>query len=232
MAINFATAGTIKSVKPAKKSDRPEVSIADLEDFAALDAAIKSMTALKGVLEGNIKASMKSHFVEAGCDSKSRPVNFRGIDGAASASCELRARSSASSLSAEEQELLAKFSIPMRTDTVVAETLVINPAYLGDADLLAKVQTALNGVEGIPDDFILKQDGVSKTVVDGDALEVLFATGDEETAAALLPVVGTLAIKPVLSDSALAYGIVGRLLAGAASPDAGPARQKRETVAA
>jgi len=212
MAINFATAGTIKSVK-AKKSDRPEVSIADLEDFAALDAAIKSMTALKAILEGNIKASMKVHFVEAGCETKSRPVNFRGIDGNASASCELRARSSASTLSAEEQELLTKFNIPMRTDTVVAETLVINPAYLGNADLLAKVQKALNGVKDIPDDFILKQDGVSKTVVDGDALEVLFAKGDEDIAAVLLPVVGTLAIKPVLADSALAYGIVSKLLA-------------------
>ena len=210
MAISFTTAKPVQVAKP-KKNEPQRVEIADMEKLAALDSVIKSLTALKTTFEADVKAAMANRFVTDGCAKKGRPENFRGIEGVAEASCELRARSSASSLSNDEQTLLSRNSIPMTKIESVAETFVVNPAYAGDSELLGKVAAKLNSIKGIPEDFIQTQAGVSRTVIAEGAMDAIFQHGTMN-AHELLSIVATLAIKPKMNEDGAAYRIVREML--------------------
>ena len=77
----------------------------------------------------------------------------------------------------------------------MVDTFVINPAYINDSALMGKVAAKLNQVTDIPQDFIMKQEGVSKTVIGEGALDVMFKL-PAETVEGLLRTVGVLALKP------------------------------------
>lgn len=210
----FANAKQVKTDKPAAKKDKKEqVNVAGLTDLASIDAVIKALTALKTTIESDVKSEAAVHFVKTGCALKKRPENFRGVDEGSSASMELRIRSTTSVLSEEEQALLAENGIGTRTIVSVVDTYVINPDYKDNAEILGLVESRLSGVEGIPEDFIQKQDGVSKVVVAEDALDKVFTLSDEK-ARDLLSVVGVLAVKPKLdtTDISAALKAVGELL--------------------
>ena len=195
MAISFDNVKTVKPATKAKKSEKARVEIAGMHEYAALVAVMKSLEAVKASMEADIKAKMVEQFVTMGCERKARPDNFRGYEGEGEASCELRARSTTSPLSSDEQELLAKHKIPTTTVETVVDTFVINPAYIGDSELMGKVAAKLNQVKDIPQDFIMKQEGVSKTVIGEGALDVMFKL-PAETVEGLLRTVGVLALKP------------------------------------
>lgn len=199
----FANAKTLKTSAKAKKSDKEEIMIEGLEAVASLDAVIKSLTALKATMDADVKEAMLAHFVTSGAALKRRPDNFRGIENNASASCELRARSSASKLSDSEIELLTTNNIPTEVVVDTVETFVINPEYLSDAKVMASIEKALKKVKDIPEDLFLKQEGKSKTIVSDGAMAALFSSGDNDKISDLLSVVSVLAIKPKLENDDL-----------------------------
>jgi hypothetical protein len=210
----FATAKTLAAPKgKAKGKAKAEIEIAGLENLAAIDAVIKALTALKATVESDVKGTMAEHFIEAGAAKNGRPENFRGTDGKASASCELRARSSSSPLAPADVELLDRHGISHQTVETTIETYVINPAYKDDQALLGKVEKALKKVGGMPEDFILLQQGVAKTITTETSLDEVFRL-NKNVASGLLGVVGVLAVKPKLESGDIndAFTIVQSLL--------------------
>lgn len=191
----FAKAKVIEApVKPGKKDDKSEVRISGLEDYAIVTNLVKSLTAVQNTVGEEVKQEMRKIFA----NNRKRPENFRGVDGKASASCELRKRSSTSPLNDAEVELLERNDIPYDTLPVVEERFVINPAYADDQDLLERISAALSKVKGLPEDFILLQKGSAKKVVSDKTIEKVFECG---LADRFIDTVCTLAIKPKLDET-------------------------------
>lgn len=207
MSMFDSTKKVTTTAKAAKGKTKLEVETAGLQDYAAIDAAIKSLTALKETTGSAIKSQMMDKFVELGVELGARPESYTGVEGAATASLELRARATTSALSIEEVELLTENGIPTKTIVSTVETFIINPTYAENSALLSKIEKALKGIKGIPDDLFLKQDGSSKTVLGDDALEILFKNQDEDTIADILPVISVPAIKPKLATDDLSVAL-------------------------
>jgi hypothetical protein len=192
----FAEAKKVPAKKAAaKKAEEPRVETAGLEVYAAIDALEKQLKALKATVRPELDALMIGHFVNNG------PENYKGEEGQATASLELRKRSSASALNDSEQELLADSNISTEVVEDRPETYIINPAYAGDAKLLKKVSDAISKVAGLPTDFLQFQESTKKTVVTETSMTEVFRLNDKTTIASLIPVVGTLAIKPKTTAS-------------------------------
>jgi hypothetical protein len=209
----FSNAKLLNTTSKSKKVEAATVHIDGLETLASLDAVIKALSALKDTVESEVKSRGEIEFIQRGMEKKSRPDNFKAFDGIASASVQLKKRSSASALSDAEVALLSEVGISVETNQEIVSTFVINPAYKDDQKLLSNVEKKLKGVKGIPEDFILMQEGKSKTVVPDGALDEVFKL-DEDKVRALLPVVSTLAIRPSLADGDVtkAYDIIKDLL--------------------
>jgi len=199
MAI-FDKAKTIKTDSPSSKRSAPSVVLQGIEAVAALDTVIKSLTALKETKMVAVKDAMKERFVRIGIEEKRRPVNFKGIEGEASASCELRIRSRTSALSDAEVTFLTKHGITTKTVVSTPETFAINPAYLQDATVMRAVESALKKIKGLPEDFIQYQEGVSSTVVDDGALDEMFAKASKENCEQIINTIGVLAVKPKMNE--------------------------------
>jgi hypothetical protein len=191
MATNlFATAKVVEApVKSKKKDDKVEIQIDGLEDYAVLTDLIKNLTTIQATLAEDVKGKMREIFAK----STSRPENFRGVDGNASASCEMRKRSTASPLADGEVEVLMKNHVPFGENVLVEERFVINTKYTGDQELLKKISDALSKVKGLPEDFILLQKGSATKVVTDETVEKVFELGLGES---LIDTVAVLAIKP------------------------------------
>lgn len=206
----FSTAKTLKSPKAAAKSNKAEIEIGSLGFLAALKYTIQTLETVCATMDSQCKTQMARIFVQDGCAKKAKPESFKGFENltreengehvilAANASCEFRKRSTASGLSDEECAILDAHGIEYLTDTKVVETFVINPEYVNDQAMLAKVEKALKGIKGLPEDFIMKQEGVSKRVVTDNSVEQVF-NKPADVAEKLLPLVSTLAIKPTVA---------------------------------
>jgi hypothetical protein len=214
----FANATIAAPKKSTKKATKAEVKIKGLEVYAALDAAYKTIEALKVEARENINAQIQAYFVGEGAALKAQPANFRGVDADASASCELRKRSSRSFLNDQEVQLLAEAGIPVEEVQDKPETFIINPAYLSDTVLMNKIGTLLGSVKGIPADFIQKQEAKKSTVVTDESLIALFKKQEAEIET-LLPVITTTAVKPTLAKdkTAEALRLVAEKIAEAAN---------------
>lgn len=179
--------------KAAKKNAKEEIPVTGLANYAIIDKVVKGFTALQKTLGEGVKDEIVSTFVSMGGQFKKRPDNFRGTDGVASASCEIRKRASTSPLTPEETDLLDKNGVPYEEVTLQEDCYVINAAYFADQAMLEKVSKALEAVKGLPDDFIMRQTAIKKKVVTDESIETVFAKG---LAASLLDVVCVPAIKP------------------------------------
>lgn len=203
--------------KPAAKGKKKkEIKISGLLAVAAFDAVIKSMTAIKETMAATIKEGpMTDHFVAQGMLLKRTPESFTGVEGNAKASCELRKRSTSSVLSPEEVETLEAKGIPVETIVTTVETYRFNEKHLADPLLMAKIEKALSGIKGLPEDLLFFQEGVSKQVVADDAIDTLFRDiTDEDTVREILPLITVQAIKPtmVTDDSTAAFSIVNEIM--------------------
>lgn len=200
MATNiFAKATELKTQPKAKKSDRAEIQVPGLMALARIDAAMKALKALKETHETKVHAFMRDYFVRVGCATKSQPENFRGLDGAASASMELRKRSVNSQLTEAQVLLCTQYGVPVAESADRVETFVINPAYLENSELMEKVGLALSKVKGIPEDFIQKQVATKKMIVTDESLASIFSKPVDD-ATKLFDVVGVLAVKPKIDE--------------------------------
>ena len=182
-----------RTTKIERKGAKTEIEIQGLEDYAVIDSLIKSLEAVKDSYSEPVKSQAREVFLEG--DGGRKPANFRGTDGIAEASIELRKRSTRSTLSDEEVALLTANDVPFEVVEDVTEAYVINPAYLGDSALLARIEK----VKGLPEDFILKQEQVARRVVSDDSVNTVFSKG---LAKELLDVVTVLAIKAKLNAPA------------------------------
>lgn len=187
-----------KPVKATKSKDKAEVQITGLGDLAAVDALIKTLTAVKETLEADVKAQALAEF-KSQVAANHKYENFRGIDEGASASCEFRKRSSASGLNEADIDLLNSYGLPFGQNVSVESCYRINPKYTGDSKLLEKISNAISKVKDVPEDFIELQEGVSKPVVTEDTINM--ACKKPEAFDAVASVIGTLAIKPKLDDT-------------------------------
>jgi hypothetical protein len=199
----FATAKTI-APKTKTKAEKATVHINGLKRYAILVHLSKTFATMAELWGEKVRNQMTSHFVAEGCKTGKRPTNFMGTDGEASASCELRMRSSRSPLSIDEQVTAKDHDLPTEEIEDVVGTFVIAPAYATDMAMLAKIEmahTAYNigrpEAERIPDDLFMKQEAKTRVIISEKAMDELF-TRPADIVRDLLPLVGTLAIKPKL----------------------------------
>jgi hypothetical protein len=210
----FQTAQVVDTKKASKKkSDKVEVNMQGLEDYATVVSLMKNLEGIKSTLEGEIKSEMKSYFTKN--NNGSRPENFRGIEGNASASCEMRKRTATSALSETEISDLTADNIPVEKAVSTPERFVINPDFMNDQALLEKVSKALLSIKGLPENFIMMQPEVSKTVVSDETLDMICQKG---LLSKYFDAVTTMAIKPKLDkemDIAKVISAAKTLLIGA-----------------
>jgi hypothetical protein len=191
----FATAKAIAAKPTAKaKKDKLQIEVSGLADLAKLDALIKAATAMKATLETEIKTFGFDQFMEMA--GGTRPSSFEGTDGVATASVELRKRGTNSALNEEEVAALQAAGITPFKQIVTNGLFAINPKYAEDATLLGKVEKSLAKI--VPEDFIVRQDEVSKLVVSDEILDEAFRTAKP---APVLAIMTTMALKPKLSDA-------------------------------
>jgi hypothetical protein len=192
----FKTAKVVETKKPAK-AGKAEVQVSGLKTLAEIDALIKALDTLKSTLSTEVKDFAFDHFYTTA--NGVRPTSFRGIDGDASASIEMRKKSTMSVLGEAEQQLLTEAGVPFEKMVGTVKMFGINPTYTTNDDLLAKVEAALTGI--VPEDFIVVQEEKSKYVVTDATVEQAFAKNASREVIAAITV---LAIKPKLAVTDIA----------------------------
>lgn len=192
----FSTAKPItKAPTSAKKAAKAEHDIAGIQDIALLKALIASATAMCANLEADVKTQGFDIFMES--KGGTRPTSFSGLDGKATCSVEMRKRSSASGLTEYEAEVLVDAGFEPFKQVAVTELFAINPTHAADQALLAKVEKTLSKL-GLPADFIVKQEEVSKLTVTDEMLDVAFRKSAPD---AVLQIMTTMALKPKLTEA-------------------------------
>lgn len=223
----FSNAKTIDAKPAAKKgSKKEEIQLAGIETIAQIDALTKILAAARATIEAETKSAAMDLFVDM-ADGK-RPENFRGVEGDASASVELRKRSTASALNEGEIQHLTSLGLKVEKAVAVQELFAINPAYAGDAKLLEKVSKALEKI--VPVDFIVKQEEKSKTVVTDETIDGAFAANDRTA----IEIVSVLALKPKLEVTNVdkLFATVQKLVTGTDVEVEQPKAARRAKVAA
>lgn len=191
------------------------VEIKGLQRYAAIKAVQKALEAVAKEAEATAKSNMVGEFIKRGIASHHQPGNFEGREGSALAGCQLRKRTSASKLGAEEIEILTKCGISTEEVEAQKEAFTINTKYTNDQDLLAKISEKLNEIPDLPNDFIVMQPKVAYKITSDRSIEEVFATcKDETTLKALLQIVATPAIKLEKADMQEAIQVVSEILLG------------------
>jgi hypothetical protein len=224
----FANAKKVASVAaPAKgKAVKITETLPGLEAVAALDACAKAIKGLLDLTKAEAKEIATTRLIDAGLERHARPDTIHVEDGAfASGRVTVVKRSTASPLSSDELEILATV-LPVERDddnNIVsvpgfAETLekhpamlAVNPAYAHDEELLKRIDKALSGVKGIPEDFIVNVASESKIVVSDTATDAVFRL-DAKKAEQVFPIIANVTLGTVFSDISKAWEIVKPML--------------------
>jgi hypothetical protein len=207
----FADAKPLTDIKNTKK-EKPRHRIEGMSRLAALDAAIKSLAVLKAVEEANVKQAIIEKMVLDGVAAGARPANFKGFDDQAEGMCQIKSRPNTSALTVTEQALLSKHGLPMREATATVASFVINPEYATDMNLLKKVEDALSKID-LPEDFFLKQEATTKTIIAAETLDRLFATKDSTIIQAVLPSVGVVSVTPSMNEGEDCFAVIDLMMA-------------------
>ena len=170
----FATATVISEKPKGKKTKDGVESGPALAKVAAIDFIKKSLEGVRSTYEGMLKDEMFDRFLDEGLKTQRRPDSYRGVNGLGEASCELRQRSSASALSAEELEELQKAKIQVKKVTIKEEAYIFNSEIITNPELRAKVSKALSGIDFGDLQPILKQNAEVAYVASPEAIEQTF----------------------------------------------------------
>lgn len=230
----FTNAAVVEEKKtPAKAKKKDVVQTEGLHYYGALCAVKKATEANIGVVGASIKSEMMGRFIEEGIRIKRKPESYKGEENGTTASLEFRCRGTNSPLSEEERALLDENEIKYDEQVAREETFIINPDYadLSDpknAEMLAKVEEALSSI-GLPANFIMRQQKLSKHVVTDETIEQVFSltttevvtegkkkvtknVPDRARIAALVPMVAVLGIKPTLAADVDPFLVVDEIL--------------------
>jgi len=190
---NLFTQAKAKPTKTAiSKVEDIRVKTPGLEILAQIDSLEKQLDALKKTaLRPFIQEFMITQFM------MNRGENYKGEEGSATASLELRKRASNSGLNEAEIEILTQYDIPM---VRVEGDFKLNVVGL-TAKKLAQVSEAIESIRGLPEDFITFDASKERTIVADDSLATVFKLNDQETIRKLIPIVGIFAIKPKTSST-------------------------------
>jgi hypothetical protein len=200
----FKTAKAL--VAPASKTTKgpkkDEIQIDGLKAYADVDAMIKMLTAVKETLGEEIKNTGFDLMFATAQDTGKRPESFRGVDGIASASVEMRKRGTNSVLKDEEVTAFTEAGFTVESQIVVPHLFAINPKYAGDTKMLDSVEKALKNK--VPQDFIMVQEEVSKPVVTDNLSDAVFAalkSPKSKVTSSLVKMTTTMALKPKLETT-------------------------------
>ena len=182
-----------------------------LYNYAVICVVEKALTALKAEYKVPVEDRAVNDFLDEGLALRNRPANFRGVEGDASASIELKQRSDTSPLTDIEIALLEKHNIPTKV-VGVPETFRINPNYVNDAGLVKSVAKKLKALD-LPEDFFEVQPATTKTVVCEETLVEVFRRR-KEIVKRLLGIVTVLCVKPKVESTSGALKRVKSLLDG------------------
>jgi hypothetical protein len=179
MMANSALASLGVAAAPQKPTTAPKADTIDmpgLENYAALSAVAKEIT--DGILKTHpLRDAVLARFAATGKATGRTPANFKGVDGRANASIQLRKKTSASPLKADATERLADLKIAFDHVVTTPATVIVNPKYMGNAekmnDVLAKM-IALVKKAGYSDDFFQLQQEVSVDLVTDQTLSDIF----------------------------------------------------------
>jgi len=177
------------------KTDKQEIAIAGIESLAQIKAMMANLEAVAKTLETDIKAAGFQEFLDM--ETNVRPESFKGIDGLASASVEMRKRGTNSALNEDECSVLKQLGLSPFKQIVTTEMFGINPEFAKDKVLMTKVSKALEKI--VPEGFIVLQEEVSKMVVDDNLIDAAFKMKDADKRKVALEIVTTMALKPKLS---------------------------------
>lgn len=182
-----------KAKAPKKKDDKKEVAMVGLYDYAMVDGLVKNLDTVHKTIARMLKNTARDLFIKDGKNGK--PDNFRGIEDTATASVELRRRGANAPLTPEERLDLDEAGIPYGKVVDVTATFVINPEYLEDVGLMKRVEKALEAVKGLPDDFILKQEAVTRYVATDETLDEVLKKAPD-----LIATTAIIALKPKVEN--------------------------------
>lgn len=192
----FAKASKV-AAKPtaAAKKTKQEISMAGIQQLAEMHAMMASLKAASDTLAGEIKDAGFGEFLTM--TGSVRPESFKGVDGQASCSVEMRKRGTNSALNEDEVAELEKLGLKSFTQVVTTEMYGINPLFAADEELMNKVSKALEKI--VPEGFIVLQEGVSKQVVDDALCDAAFQMPVGADRAAAVRLCTTMALKPKLN---------------------------------
>ena len=202
----FASAKKVALVAPAPakgKPSKPVDLIEGWEELCALDAVSKALAGLVTVKKMAIEEGPVTELlVSRGLATGRKPESLNPVEGDGKGSAYIAKRSTRSALSEEEIELLTETvgeeALGSYVETVEDRPalLAVNPAYANDAALLRKIDKALAGIKGIPEDFIVETEAVSKTVVSDEATNAMFKLTPEKLNA-IFSILAGISMRPV-----------------------------------
>jgi hypothetical protein len=191
----FAKAKAVPAAKTAAKKTKLEIAMEGVQSLAEIKAMIDSLAATAATLEADIKANGFQEFLNM--ETNVRPESFKGIDGEATCSVEMRKRGTNSALNEDEIKVLETCGLTPFKQIVTTEMFGINPKYAGDEKLMDKVSAAIS--KFVPEDFIVLQEERSKMVVDDACLDGAFKLTDAAQRKTALSICTTMALKPRLN---------------------------------
>jgi hypothetical protein len=237
----FSTAKKVAAVTPpapkGKATPNAVDAIPGYAAVAALDVCIKQLVALLELKKDPVKGTVSDRLLKRGMATKTKPATMYPADGSsAGGSVSLTRRASNRPLAENEIEVLADLfeisigdngglTIPGITETREKQPalLAVNPAYAGDEILLARIDKALQGVKGVPEDFIIQQDPVIETIVSETALDRIWSHPANVVTGSIAILAG-LVFRPVFKDMMKAWEMVIEMLGEA---NATPTARKR-----
>lgn len=182
--------GATTSTTKKKASNKFSCDIADLEMYAAIQAAKKTLETMESTLKASINDEAMDVFV-----NKGSAESFNGTDGDTTASLQLRKRSGRSALSEQEKLILDDKGIS--TEKSADSKFYINSKYAEDGDLLAKVSEALEDI--VPEDFFGHTG--EKYVTTSDSIREAFEKLEGDDLRDVLGIVGTQAARTKFGGS-------------------------------
>jgi len=212
----FKNAETIPTESKKKKESMPVVDINGIEIISAINSVIGYLNKIKADQENKTKDEILNCFVESVTASKARPKSFEGIDGDVSATCMFKMKPKNSAISGDDAKVLKKYRVGTTTVDKGVTTYLINPKYATNEKLLEKISKTLLDNPFLPQDLFLKQEPSTSIIIDQENVDAVWKKS-KSALTALLPVIGTIAIKTTKGTDdpdQRAFERVSQLLAG------------------